>query len=214
MAKLRRGRWLARLCRATSLLSGGVQAIDLNVFQPAPLGLILVDISDFPTRVSPEKRSLAVNPLGSVAQCGQRSIDRGRGQVFRAVKLAQKTFGHRLGPLVGMVRAGGGSHVVEKFFQIGPLVDPHAAAVPVGPGRQDVADRTVLKTLDRFPIERLVASLQSDADAQILFFGFSSRGEHGSHTWRIDGHRLLHKNMLARLDRRLEMERTKTGRSS
>ncbi len=54
--------------------------------------------------------------------------------------------------------------------------------------------------------------LQSDADFQVLLLGFLRGGQHLADARRVGRHRLFHEDVLAGRDRRLKMDRPKTGR--
>ncbi len=54
--------------------------------------------------------------------------------------------------------------------------------------------------------------LQSDADLQVLLLGDFVGGEHTADAWTVDGHRLLHEDVLARFDRGLEVKGSKARR--
>ncbi len=85
--------------------------------------------------------------------------------------------------------------------------------VPVTPHRDDVADRSVLETLDRLEIAVLVMPLQANTHSQILLLGQLGRGQNLPDTRCVGGDRLFTKHMLAGLDGGREMSRTETRRS-
>ena len=89
---------------------------------------------------------------------------------------------------------------------------PQAAAVPVDAREQDVADRAVVQPLDRFDVARVVAPLQADGDHEVLLLGLLVGGQNAADARRVDGDRLLHEDVLAGLDRRLEVHRPEAGR--
>ena len=58
----------------------------------------------------------------------------------------------------------------------------------------------------------LVAALRAGDDGQALLLGELRGGDDRADADRVDGHRLLHEDVLSRLDDRLEVERPETGR--
>jgi hypothetical protein len=76
----------------------------------------------------------------------------------------------------------------------------------------DVADRAVVNPLDRFDVLRLVAPLQTDRDHQVLLLGFFDGGQDAAHARGVGGDRLFHEDVLAFVDRVLELLRLEAGR--
>ena len=88
-----------------------------------------------------------------------------------------------------------------------------AAAVVVGLQRDDLADRAVVDPLHRLAEAVVVAQAQAGDDRQVLLLRpasqvASTRADAG----RIDGHRLLGEDVLAGLDRGLEVQRPEVRR--
>ena len=99
--------------------------------------------------------------------------------------------------------------VPDLPLDVGPLrlprLHPQTALVPINLGRDDVADGAVVDALHRRPVTCVVAPLRSGHDGEALLGGEIGRGDHGAHLHRIHRHRLLHEDVLARLDRRGEV---------
>ena len=93
-----------------------------------------------------------------------------------------------------------------------------AAAVPERAGEvvlldgDDVADRAVLNPLDRFADAQVVAPAEAGDDGQVLLLGLFARLQHAAHARRIDGDRLLAEDVLAGVDRGLQVQRAEVGR--
>jgi hypothetical protein len=85
-------------------------------------------------------------------------------------------------------------------------------AEPVSAHRDDVADGSVLQTLDHLAVTRLVPALKADADFQILFLCFLGVAS----TRRMPGASVatgfLHEDVLALAHRFLEVKRAEAGR--
>src|SRR5580704_3526713 len=94
----------------------------------------------------------------------------------------------------------------------GPARIPGSGAVPVNAHCNDVANFAVVNPLHRLEIHRLMMPLQADADLQILRFGDFVCSEDAADSWAVNGHGLLHEDVLAGVDRRLEMKRPESGR--
>ena len=56
-------------------------------------------------------------------------------------------------------------------------------------------------------------ALETNADFQVFLLGFLRGGQHLADTLAVDGHRLLHKNIFALLDRLGKMDRSEARRS-
>ncbi len=107
--------------------------------------------------------------------------------------------------------------VLELPLDVAPaglaVDDPDLAAVPVAFGEDDFADRSVVNALDRFLIVGRMAALRARGDAEFLFLGEPARFHHHFHARNVDRRGLLHENVFARLDRRLQMDGAKVRRS-
>ena len=89
---------------------------------------------------------------------------------------------------------------------------PDTTAVPIRTHRHDVPDGTVFDPLNGFQIARLMVSLQTDTDFQLLFSGQFVGFDDLTHPGGIDGNRLFHEDVLPCLDRIFKVNRAKTGR--
>ena len=106
--------------------------------------------------------------------------------------------------------------VPDLPLDIGPfgpaLMHPESALVPVDLARHDVADRAVVNALHHGLIPDVVTTLRPGYDRETLLRRTLGRGDDGTDARRIHGHRLLHEDMLASLDRGREVLRAKRGR--
>ncbi|MCK7518839.1 MAG: hypothetical protein MZV64_14475 [Ignavibacteriales bacterium] len=86
------------------------------------------------------------------------------------------------------------------------LDDPQVALVPVALAADDLADRPLVEAVHELEVALLVAALGPGHDAQ-AFLGRQFRaGDDRADADRVDGHGLLHEDVLARLDGGLEVE--------
>ena len=92
------------------------------------------------------------------------------------------------------------------------LVDPETALVPRALARHDLPDRTVVDSLHDLEVRRLMTTLRPRDDPQPLRLRPLRRLDDGAHPRGVDGDRLLHEDVLPRLDRRGEMHRSEAGR--
>src|ERR1044071_2979501 len=106
-----------------------------------------------------------------------------------------------------------GQFAAVFLLQFSPRFYPGRRAVPINPHGHDVADRSIVQSLDGLKIIRLVPPLQAHADLQILLLRFLGGGKHPADTGRICGHGFFHEDVLALFDCFLEMDRAKPGRS-
>ena len=90
--------------------------------------------------------------------------------------------------------------------------DPGAVVTPVGPQKEQVAQRTVANPLDAFDVSGAMAALQAHANLQPLLLGQLVALHQRAEAGRIDTARLFEKGVLARRHRRGIVDRTKTGR--
>ena len=64
---------------------------------------------------------------------------------------------------------------------------------------------------DSFAVSVFVAALQTDLHEQLLFFRQLAGLQHATNTWSVGGDRLLHEDVLARLNRRFKVQWAETG---
>ena len=90
---------------------------------------------------------------------------------------------------------------------------PEAALVPVRARGHDLADRAVLHALHRFEVRAVVTTLRAGDDRRAPFCFAMRRGrEHRLVTRRVHADRLLGEDVLAGLDRGLEVHRPERRR--
>ena len=80
-----------------------------------------------------------------------------------------------------------------------------APLVPVDLAADDVADRPVVDPLQALDVAGLVAALGAGDDRQSLLVGFVIGGQHLADAGAVDGDRLLGEQVLAGLDRGLDV---------
>ncbi len=105
------------------------------------------------------------------------------------------------------------AHLVEHFGPIGlARLGPAAATIVVGKKRYNFADRAVVDALDALAKAIVGAQAKARDDRQLFLAGQLARRQDGMDARDIDGDRLLGEDMLASLDRRLQMLRPEVGR--
>src|ERR1051325_6893902 len=92
--------------------------------------------------------------------------------------------------------------IAELVLHLAPLGFLEDARAPTGavPERAEVlqlAQRAVLDAFHRLEVTALVPALEANADLEVLLLRVSGGGEHAAHAGRVDGHRLLHEDVLA-----------------
>jgi hypothetical protein len=92
------------------------------------------------------------------------------------------------------------------------LVHPKAPLVPGAAGRDDLADLAVVEELHGLQVARLVTALGSRDHGELPGLGGLRRRDHLTHAGGVHRDGLLHEHMLARVDRRLEVDRPEAGR--
>ncbi len=92
------------------------------------------------------------------------------------------------------------------------LVRPDVALVPVDAAADDVADRPVVDPLHALDVAGLVAALGAGDDRQALLVGLLIGGQHLADAGAVDGDRLLGEEVLAGLDRGLDVQGPEAGR--
>ena len=93
----------------------------------------------------------------------------------------------------------------------GPL-DPQRAHVPVALPGHELADVAAVHALHDLEVVGLVAALGAGDDREALPRGELRRGDHRADAERVDRHRLLREDVLAGLDRGLEVRGAEEGR--
>ena len=91
------------------------------------------------------------------------------------------------------------------------LAIPDAGAVPVDLPADEVAREPLAHLFERGPVDAVVVPLESDDDLELLFVGHLRRLEAQPRPEAVDAHRLLHEDVLAGLDGRVEVERPEAG---
>ena len=92
------------------------------------------------------------------------------------------------------------------------LDDPEVALVPIALAADDLADGPAVDPLHELEIALLVAALRAGDDRQPFPGGEIGGGDDRPHADGIDRDRLLHEDVLARLDRGLEVDGPEAGR--
>ena len=142
------------------------------------------------------RRMGALNPVDDVKIVDVLLIDVVAAQPDEVVPVAHLVF--HLGELAS-----------SSLLKALAVTHPYAAAVPVGTCGDDIADGTVLNALDDFLIAKLMMALQANADLKVFLFGLCGGGQHLADALAVDGHRLLHEDVLALLDRLGKVDRPK-----
>ena len=106
--------------------------------------------------------------------------------------------------------------VADLVFGVRPaglaLVGPDRALIPVDLAADDVADRSVVNSLQAFDVSRLMPALGAGDDGKSLPGGFVVGGQHLADAGAVNRDGLLGKEVLAGLDRRLDVLGTEAGR--
>jgi hypothetical protein len=89
---------------------------------------------------------------------------------------------------------------------------PDAAIIPINAQGVDIANSPVVQALQRLEVTGLMMALESDANLEVLAFGFGGGSEDFADAWGVHSHGFLHEDVLALADGFLEMDRAKTGR--
>src|SRR5262249_10215841 len=92
------------------------------------------------------------------------------------------------------------------------LARPDVPLVPVDAAPDDVANGPIVNSLQTLDVAGLVPALSAGDDRQPLGLGLFVGGQHLADAGPVDGDRLLGKELLARLDRRLDVEGPEPGR--
>ena len=105
------------------------------------------------------------------------------------------------------------AHLVLKFGLIRlPRASPNSATIPKSAHVQDIADGSILETLNGFHIIGLMAALETNGDEQVLFLGDFVGGKHLANAGTIHPNGLFHENVKPVVHGMLEMQGAKARR--